>query len=138
MYLLDSSLLIKWLRRDRRAFALFASLSQQESYISEITAFELLIGAKSRQQLDSARNLLSVFERVPVTSDITETAASMSVKHPEIFDRKIAHTLFDSFIAATGLVKGLTVITLNIRHFIVLKEPGLTIRTLDEKAKKWV
>ncbi|OGY21664.1 MAG: hypothetical protein A2126_01885 [Candidatus Woykebacteria bacterium GWB1_45_5] len=123
---------------DPRAFELFSSLPQTDSYISEITAFEILIGARSRRQAESVDRLLAVFKRLPVTPDITQTAASLSLKYPQIFDRKIAHTLFDSFIAATGIVKDLEIITLNIRYFTVLKEPALKIRILDEKAKKWV
>ena len=138
MYLLDSSILIKWLRGDPRAFELFSSLPQTDSYISEITAFEILIGARSRRQAESVDRLLAGFKRLPVTPDITQTAASLSLKYPQIFDRKIAHTLFDSFIAATGIVKDLEIITLNIRHFTVLKESKLKMRILDEKAKKWV
>lgn len=138
MYLLDSSILIKWLRRDKRAFELFSTLPQTESYVSEITAFEILIGAKSSQQAKSATKLLTILERIPVTSTITETAAVLSRKYPQIFDRKIAHTLFDAFIAATGIVKGLEIVTLNIRHFTILKERKLRLRVLDEKAKKWV
>lgn len=65
MYLLDSSILIKWLRKDKRAFELFSFLEQTQSYISEISAFEILIGARSKQQLQSAKKLLAVFERVP-------------------------------------------------------------------------
>lgn len=138
MYLLDSSILIKWLRKDKRAFELFSTLAQTESFISEITAFEILIGARSAQQLESARKLLTNLERLPITSDVTEAATKLSIKYPQIFDKKTSHTLFDAFIAATGIVRGLEIITLNIRHFIVLKEHRLKIRILDEKAEKWI
>lgn len=138
MYLLDSSILIKWLRKDKRAFELFSTLAQTTSFISEITAFEILIGARSTQQLESARKLLTNLERLPITSEVTETAAKLSIKYPQIFDKKTPHTLFDAFIAATGIVRRLEIITLNIRHFIVLKEHRLKIRILDEKAEKWV
>ena len=138
MYLLDSSILIKWLRGDPRALELFSSLPQAESCISEITAFEILIGVKSRQQAKSVDQLLAALKRLPVTPDITQTAASLSLKYPQIFDRKIAHTLFDAFIAATGIVRNLEIITTNVRHFTVLKEPQLKMRVLDEKAKKWI
>ena len=138
MYLLDSSVLIKWLRKDKRAFELFSTLTQTESFISEITAFEILIGARSAQQLESARKLLTNLERLPITSGVTEAAAKLSIKYPQIFDKKTSHTLFDAFIAATGIVRGLEIITLNIRHFIVLKEHRLKIRILDEKAEKWI
>lgn len=138
MYLLDSSILIKWLRGDPRAFELFSSLPQAESCISEITAFEILIGVKSRQQADSVDRLLDVLKRLPVTPDVTQTAASLSLKYPPIFDRKVAHTLFDSFIAATGIARDLKIITLNIRHFTTLKEPRLKMKILAEKAKKWI
>ena len=138
MYLFDSSVLIKWLRRDRRAFELFSSLPQKGSYISEITAFEILIGARSKQQLEGAEKLLAIFERIPVSEAVVEAAVYLCMKYPQIFDRKTAHTLFDAFIAATGLVKNLAIITLNIRQFAHLKEKGLKIRILDSEAKKWI
>lgn len=138
MYLLDSSVLIRWLRRDRRAFDLFSSLPQKGSHISEISAFEILIGAKSVQQKDAAKKLLSIFERIPVGEEVVESAVFLCAKYPQVFDRNTAHTLFDAFIAATGLVKNLEVITLNIRQFVHLKEKGLKIRILDNDAKKWV
>lgn len=112
-------------------------LPQKESFISEITAFEILIGARSKQQLESAKKLLSTLERIPIDANITQTAAQLCGKHPQVFDRNIAHTLFDAFIAATGIVKKLEVITLNVHHFTVLKERRLKIRVLREDAKTW-
>lgn len=138
MYLLDSSLLIKWLRKDQRAFELFETLSLEKVSISEITAFEILIGARSNQQLQSAKKLLEIFNRVPVNTEVTRATAQLCIKYPQIINRKIEHTLFDAFIAATGIVNRLEVITLNIRHFAILKQPRLRIRVLDENAEKWV
>lgn len=138
MYLFDSSVLIKWLRGDSRAFELFSSLPQKGSFISEITAFEILVGARSKQQLDAAEKLLSNFERIPVGEEVTIAAASLCGKYPQFFDRNVAHTLFDAFIAATGLVRNLEVITLNIRQFAHLKEKGLKIRILKTENKKWI
>src|SRR5258708_6752577 len=111
MYLLDTSILIKWLRRDLRAQKLLASIPQNQTYISEITAFEILVGVRSKQQQTIAVNLLAGLNRFPVTETISSAASYLVIKYPGIFDRKQTHTLFDAFIAATGLVHYLEIIT---------------------------
>ena len=138
MYLLDTSILIKWLRRDLRARELLNSLPLDQTSISEITAFEILVGVRSNKQQGIALNLLAEFNRLSVIEDVSSTASYLVIKYPGIFDRKQTHTLFDAFIAATGWVHKLEIITLNSSHFASLKEPRLKIRVLDDKAENWV
>jgi len=83
-------------------------------YISTVTHFELYCGATTPQKIQDINNILSCFNLISFTSQISEEAGKIFQflrKQNKMVEMR------DIFIGATALALGLPLITLNEKHF---------------------
>ena len=109
--LLDTSVIIDFLRRKDKSESLFYKISEEDLYISIISHTELFAG-KSIWENQEARNILSeVFSGttiIPLTEDISEKAGYIRAHNQ-------SNSLIDSIIAATSITSDCKIITLNTK-----------------------
>ena len=117
--LLDTSVLVDHLRgvpdaldlleRERRAGALHAS---------EVTRLEVLAGMRPREE-DGTRRLLSSLRFHPLDEDVAEEAGRLGRRwlpsHSGIDAADLA-------VAATATLRGLRLVTLNVKHFPMFED----------------
>ena len=119
--LLDTSVIIDFLRRKDKENSLLYKLAEEELHISIITHTELFAG-KSIWEKNEFRKILSkLFEAmkiVPLTEDISEKAGYIRA-HDQ------SNSLIDGIIAATSWQVDCKLVTLNIKDFENIK--GITL-----------
>lgn len=123
--LIDSSILIDFLRQENKKDTIFFNLGQNynQIFISIITHAELYSG-RSIWEKPKVRNelkkLLEGIEILPLKVDISEKAGQIRAKY--------GINLLDAIIASTAILAELDLVTLNIKDFKMIK--GLKIITI--------
>lgn len=111
--LIDTSVIIDFLRRKDKEVTLLYTLSQEELYISIITHTELYAGKsvweqnKARQELKILFSGLSI---LPLIEEISQNAGRIKAYNHDL-------SLLDCVIAATALYHKLPIVTLNRKDF---------------------
>jgi predicted nucleic acid-binding protein len=111
--LIDTSVLIDFLRRSDKENTLFHKISDQELFISIVSHTEVFTGKsvweseKTRQIVEHTLLGLTI---IPLTLDISRKAGFVRAYNQNI-------SLIDALIGATAQENNLEVATLNIRHF---------------------
>ncbi len=116
-YLLDSDVLID-ISRARPAAIDYVDGLPEVWMIAQVTAMELLVGARDKREVVSLHSFLSSYPVVPLDESIGKRAYRL------LMDYAKSHGLhvFDSLIAATALQQSLTLVTRNRRHFGMIDE----------------
>ncbi len=114
--LIDTDILIDYLRGHAEAVQ-FVESSIAESCVSVMNIAELYQGARNGGERTKLAKMISAFTCLPVTSEIAELAGVFS------HDYRPSHGcgLADCLIAATADLHGLTLATLNAKHFPMLR-----------------
>lgn len=121
--LLDTNILIDYLRLHAPAMRFLESLSQKERTISVITQMELLQGCSRKIDEQRVIRFLNHFKIYPVSNATSDKALIFYQKYHWEAQLDIP----DAFIAATAMVHHLSLVTLNMKHYKSI--PGLKIRT---------
>ena len=121
-YLIDTSVIVDYLRKNKRAASFLNSLDQ--IVISVITAGEIYQGAKDKKELKSIKKLFKFFKILPIDEQISQ----LSLKLLEKYTLSNGLLILDSIIAAAAIKNNLTLITGNFKHFKMIK---------DLKVEKW-
>lgn len=119
--LLDTSVIIDFLRRKDKSESLFYKLSKEELHISIISHTELFAGKSIWEKQEAYEILLEVFKGVtiiPLIEDISEKAGYIRAYNQ-------SNSLIDSIIAATALHHKLDLATLNMKDFEKIKSLSL-------------
>lgn len=136
-FLLDTGIIIRYLRRNRRAAELLDYLEERgEISVSVITYMEILIKCRP----DEEQGTLLFFDRVPpvtITREVAQKAASLIKKYPETFGKDNPRGFPDALIAATAWQRGSALVTLNTRHFAKVPIAELAIQAIDQNACNW-
>ncbi len=114
--LVDTSIIIEFFRKKKKDETFLHSLLNNSStlYISVITYFELLCGAKSEALLNDTLLLLELLESI----DFSEPEAKKATRiFQDLKQRNAMISLADIFIAATAIEHDLPLATLNQAHF---------------------
>lgn len=111
--LLDTNVLIPFLRRQKKAVHYLATLSKQNRNISIINAAEVLQGAHNRNELVKTQEILNEFNIIPVSNSISLIALELITKHA-LTDGLL---ITDALIASTSIRYNLTLVTSNLKHF---------------------
>lgn len=112
----DTNIIIDHLRNVPKATKLLQDIEDDnfEGLISTITILELIAAPKmTEQRLAAVRELLELFERIPVDGQIATAAGLYMAKY------RASHGLepMDAIIAATARVNEAAMFTLNTKHF---------------------
>jgi hypothetical protein len=114
--LLDSCVVIDWLRGKPSAAAFIPSLGDKPS-VSVVTLTEVFDGLKS-QRAEAAARLFFSQCNVRVLSRAIAEAAGMHLRH---YRASHGTGLADALIAAAAEHHGLELATVNVRHFPMIK-----------------
>lgn len=113
--LVDTSILIDFLRKEHKDKTIFWQLREQSPCaISSVTLFELLVGAKTQQHQQDIRKICKVVEIFPFDASCAEVAAQI---FRELKAQNELIEFRDIFIGATARLHQLELATLNIKHF---------------------
>lgn len=123
-FLIDSNVLIDVSRGNTAAIKYVDSLPEPWA-ISQITAMELVVGARDKRDLATIDGFLSLYPVIPL-SDSIGTGAYELLK---TYAKSHGLHVFDSLIAATAIDKALTLVTLNRRHYQMID--GLLLEVPD-------
>jgi len=136
-FLIDTGIIIRYLRGNRKAAGLLDFLEQiGKINVSAITYLEILIGSQSHEE--EITKLF--FERVPpliVSQEVAQKAASLIKNYPSVFGKEMGRGTPDALIAATAWQRQSVLVTLNTRHFAKIPIAELTVQAIEQDAKDW-
>ena len=137
-FLLDTGIIIRYLRKNSRAADLLDYLEEiGEVSVSAITYMEILIGDSPDEE--EATTLF--FNRVPpvvVSREVAYKAALLIRRYPTAFGKDNPRGFPDALIAATAWHQGSTLVTLNTRHYTKVPMTELVIQAIAQSAGDWV
>ena len=120
----DTTVLIDLARGDSRAADFVDNALQKKKllYISIVSAMELFVGCRNKNEVATAKKLLANFHAIHMSPGISQKAYYL------IQEFGLSHGLRipDALIAATALVESLELMSDNERHFHQI--PYLTVR----------
>jgi len=129
--LIDSSFVIDLERRRGSVAELRERIGGDRMAIATITLSELLVGihrasdqARQARRQESLHRLVALVRVLPFDEEVARRHAAIAAELTAIGEPIGAH---DLIIAATAIVHGLTLITLDLRHFP--RVPGLALLT---------
>ena len=123
MYLVDSDVLINFLKGEEKAVKTIKKLQNRPFYLSIISVGEILEGlleTKNKKRLTSFKELLQTVIVINIDFLIIE---KFSLIRKSLRQKGLLIDNFDLLIASTCLVHNLVIVTGNISHF--KRIPGL-------------
>jgi len=113
--LLDSTVLIDIARGNTNAIDFVNSLEEnnQEIAISIISSMELIIGCRSKKEIDKTLKFLQDYSTINISIPISRKAYKLIIQYSKSYGLVIP----DAFIAATAITESLILVTSNVRHF---------------------
>jgi toxin FitB len=129
MYLLDTNVIseLRRSRPDRSVLSWISEVASEELFIAAVTFGELQAGVELTRQQDAPK-------ATAIEEWIDEIAASYAVipmdevifrRWARLMHRRSDHLIEDAMIAATALVRDMTVVTRNVRDFELFAAPTL-------------
>lgn len=119
-FLLDSDVLIEYLRGRPQTISYLESLAESSSAplrISVISVAELFAGVKGDRELSDLEVFLNAFEVVPLTPDMGREGGLLRL----VYRPGQGLSLADALIAATAQAIGAILVTFNRRHYPMLE-----------------
>ena len=123
-YLIDSDVLID-ISQGIKAAREYVDALTEEWGISQVSALELIVGARDQRELATIDAFLSAYAIIP----IRESTGKRAYELLRLYAKSHGLHVFDSLIAGTAMEEGLTLVTRNQRHFGVIKGLPLAIPT---------
>ena len=123
MYLIDSDVLIHFLKGEKEAVKTIEKLQNQPLHVSVISVGEILEGlleTKNKKKLVQFKELLKSLIVVNIEYSIIEKFAQI---RKLLRQKGMLIDNFDLLIASTCLIRDLTIVTNNVSHF--KRIPGL-------------
>jgi predicted nucleic acid-binding protein len=114
--LIDTDIVIDFLRGDKRAISHFKAESES-IYFSAITVAEIYAGIKGKKEEVEVERLFSIFPVIATTNEIAREAGKFVKQYRPSYSVEIP----DAIIAATSLVSGSQLHTLNVKHYPMFK-----------------
>jgi predicted nucleic acid-binding protein len=123
-FLVDSNILIDVSRGNTAAIRYVDALPEPWA-LSQVTALELIVGARDKRDLAVIDGFLSLYPIVPLSDGIGKQAYELL----KAYAKSHGLHVFDSLIAATAIENGLTLLTLNRKHYQMID--GLMVQVPD-------
>ncbi len=116
--IVDTDVLIWYLKGNENAFEAIEALNKFS--ISVVTYMELVQGMRNKNELNSLRQALKIWNTkiIYISEDISAKAMFFVEQHFLSHSMQLA----DALIGATGIFCGETVLTANDKHYKVLKD----------------
>ena len=113
MILTDTSFIIEYLRGQPAAANFTKNHGKRNLAINTVIALELYQGARNKTEFQKIQKELNGFFMLPINETIAQLALQIGQKYA------LSHNigLSDTFIAATALIYGLELRTLNLKDF---------------------
>jgi predicted nucleic acid-binding protein len=121
-FLVDSNVLIDVSRGNAGAIQYVDGLAEPWA-LSQVTAMELIVGARDKRDLATIDGFLSLYPVIPL-SDSIGTEAYRLLK---TYAKSHGLHVFDSLVAATAMEKALTLVTLNRKHYQMIEALQLEV-----------
>ena len=119
-YLIDTDVIIDFLKNQNSAYFLFEKIATDNLMISIITWVEVEYGIKKSPNPEKRKaefmEMLDSFSIKIAPIDSHEASEFVKLKI-ELEKKKFPLADFDLFIAATAVINGLTLVTSNTKHF---------------------
>ena len=121
-YLVDTDVLIDVSRNNEAAIDFLDQLDDSWS-MSIITALELIVGARNKNEVTQIDQLIAAYSAIPLTAEIGNSSYGLLRQ----FVKSHGLRVFDSLISATALAENLTLVTKNKKHFQMISTLKLRI-----------
>ena len=122
-FLIDSNILIDASRGNAAAIKYVDALA--DSWALQVTAMELIVGARDKRDLATIDGFLSLYPVIPLSDSIGMGAYRLL----KTYAKSHGLHVFDSLVAATAMEKALTLVTLNRKHYQMID--GLQLEVPD-------
>jgi predicted nucleic acid-binding protein len=122
-YLIDSDVLID-VSRGKPAARDYIDALPEGWAISQISALELIVGARDNRDLADIDTFLSAYVIVPLRGSTGSRAYELLIKR---YAKSYGLHVFDSLVAAIAIEEGLTLVTKNRRHFGMIEGLNLEV-----------
>ena len=137
-FILDTCIIIRYLRETRQAAELLDLLEQTgEIRVSAITYMEILIGCQPHEE-ESVRLFFDRIQPLIVSQEVAEKAAFLIRKYKAVFGKDNTRQFPDALIAATAWQWHGVLVTLNKKHFANIPINEFTVQVIDQDADDWV
>jgi predicted nucleic acid-binding protein len=121
-YLIDSDVLID-ISRGNQAARDYVDALPEAWAISQVSALELIVGARDKQDLANLHAFLSAYVVVPLNHSIGSKAYELL----RMYAKSHGLHVFDSLVAATAVEEHLTLVTKNEKHFGMIENMSLDV-----------
>jgi predicted nucleic acid-binding protein len=133
---LDTGIVIRDLRGDGRAAMFLATLGRRYIMcVSAMTIFEVIRGCRSPEQERRAEDTISRLSVLDIDYETSVEAGRLVRANSGVLQSERAAA--DSLIAASAVVAGAQLATLNTRQFAKVQWPGLGLILIDQDAADW-
>lgn len=122
-YLIDTTVLIDH-QRNRREATEF--LQRKGLLLAYVSVMEMIAGARNTNMLRENRRITEGFVIDWGGEEINRRAVGLLEK----YRAKVGLGMYDSFLAATAMIRKLTLVTDNVKHFRGIA--GLEVKTLSQ------
>jgi hypothetical protein len=123
-YLIDSDVLID-ISQGIEAAREYVDALTEEWGIAQVSALELIVGARDQRELATIDAFLSASAIIPMR----ESTGKRAYELLKLYAKSHGLHVFDSRVAATAMEEGLILVTRNQRHFGVIEGLVLAIPT---------
>lgn len=121
MILCDTNILIEVYRGNGLIINEVVKIGEQNIAISDVTCAELLFGARNKEELKILKKDIDKLTCIPINSQIS----NLSVRLVDKYSLSHKLSLPDALIAATAIVYGIELFTLNQKDFKFIKQVKL-------------
>jgi predicted nucleic acid-binding protein len=115
-YLLDTCILIDYLRGEPSVYDLLVNNAKIELSMSTVTMMELMIGAFNKREVKYIQKAFNKINIVYIDEDISKLAEDIIKKYSKSHNLQID----DALIAATSIKMDVELITYNVSDFIFI------------------
>jgi tRNA(fMet)-specific endonuclease VapC len=117
MILCDTNILIEVYRGNENVVDKLKGIGQENLAISDVTAAELLFGARNKNELKIIKSDINKLIEIPINEEISRMAVHLVEKY------SLSHNLSlpDALIASTSIIYDVKLYTLNMKDFKFLK-----------------
>ena len=112
-YLLDTCILIDYLRGEPSVYDLLVKDKKIKSSMSTVTMMELIIGALNKREVNYIQKAFKTIDIIYIDENISKIAEDLIIKYSKSHNLQID----DALIAATSISMNVELITYNISDF---------------------